>query len=303
MIKPKVSVGISAYNEEHNLAQLLRSITRGKAQSFELAEIIVVSDGSTDRTAEIARSLGDERLKLIEFPRREGKNSALNTITAQATGDFLVLIDADSLPRNDDYLAEMVGPLIANPDVGMVGSEVLPMPAQTTLERVINHGHALKREMFRSWKNGQNIFECHGRSRAFSKKLYKRIVLPFDCVEDAYSYLFAVHNRSPFRFVSQTAVYFRAPQTLRDYIRQSSRFLQSGKTLEKHFGADLVRDEYALPRSLIMRATAKEFFRYPVLTLEYIGLHLLSRVAAKFVTFDQSFIKPSPSSKKLIAVN
>ena len=58
MIKPKVSVGISAYNEEHNLAQLLRSITRGKAQSFELAEIIVVSDGSTDRTAEIARSLG-----------------------------------------------------------------------------------------------------------------------------------------------------------------------------------------------------------------------------------------------------
>ena len=175
----------------------------------------------------------------------------------------------------------------------------MPMPSQTKLERIVSHGHAFKRRLFREWKNGQNVFRCHGRSRAFSKKIYKQIVWPDDCVEDAYSYLFVAKRGFSFHFVSRTAVYFRTPQTFYDYVKQSSRFLQSEETLRKHLGADFIKSEYQLPRLITIKIMASEFLRHPFLTLGYIGLHILSRVAAKFMTFHQSRIEPSITSKKL----
>ena len=210
------------------------------------------------------------------------------------------MIDADSLPLNRDYLTEMVNPLIRDPNLGIAGCEVLPLPPLTKLEEIISHGHSLRRKMFRKLKNGQNVFKCHGRSRAFSKSFYKKIIWPDDCVEDAYSYLFAAKNAIPFLFISRTAVYFREPQTLRDYFKQSSRFLQSKKILEKYLGADFVREAYELPWSLISKTVFREFFRHPTLTLEYIGIHGLSKIVAKFKTFDQSLIEPSKTSKKLM---
>src|SRR3989344_8316550 len=130
---PTVSVGISAYNEEDNLGQLLSSICEQKEPSFAIKEIIVVADGSTDCTVQIARSFRDSRLKLIEFPQRLGKNTAQNIICKEASGDFLVMIDADSLPLNRDYLTEMVNPLIRDPNLGIAGCEVLPLPPLTKL--------------------------------------------------------------------------------------------------------------------------------------------------------------------------
>ncbi len=299
ILKPTVSVGISAYNEEGNLGQLLNLISEQKEPSFSLHEIIVVSDGSTDSTAQIGRSFPDPRIKFIEFPRRLGKNAAQNTICQESSADFLVMLDADSLPLNRDYLTEMVNPLLDNPNVGIGGSEILPMPALTRLEKVISYGDNLKREIFRRWKDGQNVFECHGRSRIFSKKFYKKIIWPDDCVEDAYSYLFAAANTIPFLFISRTAVYFREPQTLRDYFRQSSRFLQSGVVLKKYLGTDFVRQEYKLPKSLVIKTVFRELLRHPLLTLGYLGVHFLSQIVAKFKVFDQSLIEPSKTSKKL----
>jgi glycosyltransferase involved in cell wall biosynthesis len=94
--RPEVSVIIPARNEEACLGTCLASITAQQGVSFE---IIVVDDGSTDRTADIARSFSD--VKLIEAgPLPEGwfgKSNALNTAAQQTRGPWLLFTDADTV--------------------------------------------------------------------------------------------------------------------------------------------------------------------------------------------------------------
>ena len=87
---PKVSVVVPAYNAEHYLVDCLDSIVR---QPFADMEVLVVDDGSSDRTGEIARSFG----RPVVCHRREngGVAAALNTGIALARGEYVSLVASD----------------------------------------------------------------------------------------------------------------------------------------------------------------------------------------------------------------
>ncbi len=88
--KPKLSVIIPAYNEEKRLPKTLAEIDGYlRKQSFE-SEIIVVSDGSTDRTTEMVKDLMGKikNLRLIEFKKRQGKGFGVKTGILEAKGEF-----------------------------------------------------------------------------------------------------------------------------------------------------------------------------------------------------------------------
>lgn len=89
----KVSVVVPAFNEEALLAGSLSAI-REAMQVFEAAELIVCDNNSTDRTAEIARAAG---AKVVFEPMNQIAR-ARNTGAAQASGDWLLFVDADSYP-------------------------------------------------------------------------------------------------------------------------------------------------------------------------------------------------------------
>lgn len=100
-----VSVILPAYNAARTLARALRSLT---AQTFGNWEAIVVDDGSTDRTAAIARQAArrDDRVRLIR-QRQTGPSAARNAGLAEARGDWIVFLDSDdTLPPG--YLAAMI---------------------------------------------------------------------------------------------------------------------------------------------------------------------------------------------------
>lgn len=89
-----VSIIIPARNEEHNLPTLLRSII---SQSVKAREIIVVDDGSADRTAEIARQLGATLIASQPLPEGwRGKTWACHQGAQVAAGDLLLFLDADT---------------------------------------------------------------------------------------------------------------------------------------------------------------------------------------------------------------
>ena len=71
--KPTVTIGIPAYNEEANIGVLLRAIVKQRETDFVLKKIIVVSDKSTDNTANEVKKIKDSRIKLIENRVRRGK--------------------------------------------------------------------------------------------------------------------------------------------------------------------------------------------------------------------------------------
>jgi 4,4'-diaponeurosporenoate glycosyltransferase len=93
-IAPAISVVIPARNEAHNLPALLRSVA---AQPVPPREVIVVDDGSTDRTAEIARELGATVVAAPPLPDGwRGKTWACHQGAAVASGDWLLFLDADT---------------------------------------------------------------------------------------------------------------------------------------------------------------------------------------------------------------
>ena len=94
-IEPLVSVVIPAYNAENTLADTLRSVC---GQTYQLLEILVVDDGSTDRTPDIAAEFaaGDARIRLLR-KANGGVASARNFGVDHARGEYVAPIDADDI--------------------------------------------------------------------------------------------------------------------------------------------------------------------------------------------------------------
>jgi glycosyltransferase involved in cell wall biosynthesis len=109
---PLVSVVVPAFQAEAYLAEALDSALR---QDHDAVELIVVDDGSTDRTAEIAAAAP------VQLVRREqgGPAAARNSGLAVARGEFVTILDADDLwPPN--RLSLQLAHLAANPEQGVV---------------------------------------------------------------------------------------------------------------------------------------------------------------------------------------
>jgi cellulose synthase/poly-beta-1,6-N-acetylglucosamine synthase-like glycosyltransferase len=98
--QPRVSLLICAYNEEEVIAQ---KIENSLALDYppDLLEIVVVSDGSTDRTNEIVDDIVDSRLNFISYPDRGGKAKALNAGMEHIIGEIVVFTDANVMFEPD----------------------------------------------------------------------------------------------------------------------------------------------------------------------------------------------------------
>jgi glycosyltransferase involved in cell wall biosynthesis len=121
-IEPNVSILISAHNEEESIQATIENKLALDYPRKRL-EIIVVSDGSTDRTEEIVERYAVSGVKLIRQNPRAGKTSALNLAVPEAKGDILVFSDANSIWA-DDALRQMVRNF-ADPAVGYVTGRMI----------------------------------------------------------------------------------------------------------------------------------------------------------------------------------
>lgn len=116
-VKPRVSVIVSVFNEEQIIEEKLRN-TLSIQYPEELLEIVVSSDGSTDRTNEIVSEFHDPRLVLRAFPERSGKTACLNRVVPEAAGDIILFTDANSMfPPN--ILSRIIRNF-SDPHVGLV---------------------------------------------------------------------------------------------------------------------------------------------------------------------------------------
>jgi cellulose synthase/poly-beta-1,6-N-acetylglucosamine synthase-like glycosyltransferase len=117
-----ISILIAVHNGDRFLGDKLDSVVNVDYPR-ELMETYVLSDGSTDRTAEIARSYADRGIQLLELPKG-GKPAALNVGIARAKGEILILTDVRQVLERDS-LREIVANF-ADPTIGVVSGD-LPM--------------------------------------------------------------------------------------------------------------------------------------------------------------------------------
>jgi glycosyltransferase involved in cell wall biosynthesis len=114
---PTISVVVPAYNGERTILKTLESI---KKQTFSDFEIIVIDDGSTDRTVELVNTVKDERIKIFSY-KNGGLPVARNRGIAHAQGEYIAFIDADDL-WTPDKLASQLEALQNNPKAGLAYS-------------------------------------------------------------------------------------------------------------------------------------------------------------------------------------
>ena len=112
--RPKVIAAIPAYNEEKYIGTVVLKARQN------VDEVIVVDDGSTDRTAEVARLAG---ASVIQHQQNKGKGASIRMLLAEArkkNPDILVLLDADT-QHNPDEIPNLIKPILAGSDL-VIGS-------------------------------------------------------------------------------------------------------------------------------------------------------------------------------------
>ncbi len=122
-LKMKISIVIPVYNEEKTVQEMIakvRQIPFGK-------EIIVVDDGSTDKTAEILHSLQEGSLILLRHEQNKGKGAALRTGFSRASGEIIIIQDADLEYNPEDYPA-LLRPILEGKADVVYGSRFLGGP-------------------------------------------------------------------------------------------------------------------------------------------------------------------------------
>lgn len=143
MIRPKnISVIICVHNEEKTIMDVILTIV----DYFETCEIIVVNDGSTDRTEQIIKRLQiGITIRYVPLQRNMGKGYAMATGIEHATNDTILFVDADQKETTYEYLETILDSFYNNNKVRMVlgyttvniaGREVNPMKILTG-ERIL----------------------------------------------------------------------------------------------------------------------------------------------------------------------
>ena len=115
---PPVSVFVSVFNGEDYIVEAVESVLEQTEQDFEL---VVIDDGSEDRTVELLQQMDDPRIRVFSKPN-EGIGAPLNPWLRQCRGKYIMRIDADDVCAPGRMRAQ-VDFLEANPDVVIVGGQ------------------------------------------------------------------------------------------------------------------------------------------------------------------------------------
>jgi GTP:adenosylcobinamide-phosphate guanylyltransferase len=141
---PRIAAIVPAYNEEETLAEVLQVLQ----STAGIDEIIVVSDGSDDRTVEIARSMG---FKTIHLRRNHGKGTAMAVGVAHTAAPLLLFVDGDILNLTHEMLEELIRPVLlghSEMNVGIRNRGSLLNTIHVHCGPLLSGIRCLKREVF-----------------------------------------------------------------------------------------------------------------------------------------------------------
>lgn len=144
----KVSVIIPAYNAQKYLSETISSVIN---QTYQNLEIIIVDDGSTDKTKEIIHSFSDSRITYF-YQSNSGVSTARNKGIEIATGDYFAFLDSDDVWLEDN-IEEKVELLERSNKYDIAFSSIIFINGQSERGEIYNSVTKLDTKTLLSWQN------------------------------------------------------------------------------------------------------------------------------------------------------
>lgn len=173
---PFVSIILAAYNEEKVISEKLRTVFNSSYPE-EKIELLVGSDGSTDKTNEILRVYSNEikALRFFEFSNRRGKPAVINDLREEAMGEILIFTDAQAM-----FTKETIFELVKhfkNKKIGLVGANIQNVRVDKS---GISHQEwtFMSREIKTKHNEGKiwgSMIGAYGACYAIRNELYKHV--------------------------------------------------------------------------------------------------------------------------------
>ncbi len=218
-----MTVGICAYNEAKNIGKLLNNVLYEQALPVN-SEVLVVCSGCTDATTDIVQEYAakDARLRVHIEEKRSGKASAINYILSNATGEVILFVSADTLPKKSSF-SRLIAKL-QMPNVGIVSGNPVPVNPPTSLVgKLVQllwgfHGYVFEK------LNDSGLARHATEIFCIRKGIVDKI--PVETVnDDAYLAVTAKKKGWLIKFDAQSQVLICGPNTFHEYFQQRRRII------------------------------------------------------------------------------
>jgi len=222
-----VDVIIPAFNEGGCIKGVLRDIVMARQDDwFQIQNIYVVSDASTDQTDDIVQQMAarERRVKLISKPERKGKQDSINLAFSITNADVIVFIDADVRLASEDSITKLVRHFRDGNVAVVQGGLVRPRPG-FTLSPVKQAAYfdwllvdKIRRQKAISW------WSIDGRVMALSRDFYQRLVLPPSLADDQFIFYSCIQQGRQVVWADNAIFYYGPPQSIGDFSQEWSRY-------------------------------------------------------------------------------
>lgn len=278
--KPSVTLLIAAYNEETVIEDKIKNSLTIEYPK-DLLQILVVTDGSRDRTPEIAKRYINYGIEILHEPERRGKMAAINRALPDARGEIVVFSDANNYYQPDTIL-KLIQPF-GNPGVGAVtGAKVI---GQGDGSLGASEGLYWKYESFIKKQESRtgSCTSAAGEVLAIRKKLYSSP--PDDVInDDFYIAMQIVRNGYRLVYVPDAKSIERVSPSAQDEIARRTR-INAGRFQAITMAKQILPFNHPL---LVWQILSHKFLR-PIVPFFMIGAALFNLMAVLFPPATKGF--------------
>lgn len=276
---PSISIIIPAHNEQENIKETIENVK--KLRYPRKKEIIVVDDGSTDKTFEIAKKI--KGIKVFK-KKRGGKASALNFGIKKAKGEIIACVDSDSYPEKDALLKTV--PFFEK-NVGAVTTSVFVKNAKGLLERLQEIEYVMIAWSRKLFEFLDAIYVTPGPMSLYRKDILEKIG-GFDeknLTEDIeIAWRLTKHNYK-IKMALDAKVYTSVPKTIKKWWKQRLRWNIGGlQTTSKYFHLFMKKEFGKLGTFLLpLFSISYVLSMVGILFLSYIAFNLARYLIGSYV--------------------
>jgi len=280
-VQAEITIGvvIPVFNEGSCIEGLLQDVLMAKQHDwFQIQDIYVISDASTDQTHDIVQRVGrrDHRIKLIRKRYRKGKQDSINLAFSVTKADVVVFLDADLRLASEYTIAKLVEPFRDGKASLVQGGLVRACPGFTL--------NPAKSAAYFDWvvvdkvrrRKAMSWWSIDGRVMALSKDFCQHLALPRSLADDQYIFYSCIQQGRKFIWADDAIIYYGPPESIAHFSHQWSRyFFYTTKSLQ-YFGKDLIAGDMSFPG--LWRTIISCLIRHPLCGLTWVLCYGISRV-------------------------